>query len=76
MGSYERYRIGLDGTDDKTELKRIHLFLFTTEEIKLKPIDPMNPEARWGSLSEVHKLLTHKADKDYLLSISHLWVDV
>ena len=76
LGSYERFKIGLDGNDDKTELKKIHLYLFTTEEMKLQPIDPMNPEARWGSLSEVCSLLTHKADREYLLSVSHLWIHI
>ena len=76
LGSYERFKIGLDGTDDKTELKKIYLYLFTTEEMKLQPIDPMNPEARWGSLSEVCDLLTHRADRKYLLSVSHLWTHI
>ena len=30
LGHYERYKIGLDGKDDHSELKRIHLFLFCT----------------------------------------------
>ena len=30
LGHYERYKIGLDGKDDYSELKRIHLFLFST----------------------------------------------
>ena len=76
LGFFERYKIGLDGRDDKSELKRIHLFLFTTTEMKLSPIDPMNPEARWGSLKEVYDILTHKTDKDYMLSVSHLWNNI
>src|SRR3990167_7325349 len=31
LGSYERYRIGKEGSDDLTELKTIHLFLFKTD---------------------------------------------
>ena len=76
LGFFERYKIGLDGQDDKSELKRIHLFLFTTTEMKLSPIDPMNPEARWGSLKEVYDILTHRKDKDYMLSVSHLWDNI
>jgi len=76
LGFFERHKIGLDGKDDKSELKRIHLFLFTTKEMKLNPIDPMNPEARWGSLKEVYDILTHKTDKDYMLSVSHLWDNI
>ena len=67
LGYYERYKIGLDGKDDHSELKRIHLFLFSTSETVLNPIDPMNPEARWCNLDEALLLLTHQADKDYLL---------
>ena len=76
LGCYERYKIGLDGNDDKYELKRIHLYLFKTPQMKLNPIDPMNPEARWGSIKEVYDLLTHQADKDYFLSISNLWSNI
>jgi 8-oxo-dGTP pyrophosphatase MutT (NUDIX family) len=73
LGQYERYRIALDGSDDNGELKKICLYLFTTKQMELKPIDPMNPEARWGSVDEVYNLLTHQIDKDYFLSVSHLW---
>ena len=76
LGCYERFKIGLDGNDDKGELKRIHLYLFKTTQMELKPIDPINPEARWGSIQEVHDLLTHQADKDYFLSISNLWSNI
>ena len=50
--------------------------MFTTNQIELKPVDPMNPEARWGSIKEVHNLLTHQKDKDYFLSISNQWQDI
>tara|TARA_B100001123_G_C14656061_1_gene767629 strand:- start:154 stop:582 length:429 start_codon:yes stop_codon:yes gene_type:complete len=68
LGYYERFKIGLDGNDDTTELKRIHIFLFSTLENVLKPLDPMNPEARWCTFNEAVSLLTHKADQDYFLS--------
>ena len=76
LGYYERFKIGLDGNDDKGELKRIHLYLFKTTQIELNPIDPMNPEARWGSIKEIYDLLTHQADKEYFLSISNLWSNI
>ena len=69
LGSYERYRIGLDGGEDKSELKQIFMFLFTTKEEKLKPIDPGNPEARWVERNKVAELLTHKRDKEFFLSV-------
>lgn len=69
LGSYERYRIGLDGRDDKSELKKIFMFLFKTKQDALKPIDPTNPEARWVKKEEVADLLTHKKDKEFFLKI-------
>ena len=47
LGSYERYKGGLDGGDDPSEFKTIHMFLFSTDQEKLQPLDPCNPEARW-----------------------------
>ena len=69
LESYERYRIGLDGGEDKSELKQIFMFLFTTKEEKLKPIDPGNPDALWVKKEEVAELLTHKKDKEFFLSV-------
>ena len=69
MRSYERYRIGLDGGEDKSELKTIHMYLFETEEMELSPIDPANPEARWVNKEDVAELLTHKKDKEFFLNI-------
>lgn len=69
LGSYERYKIGLDGGDDKSELKTIYIFLFKTDEKNLKPIDPGNPEARWVEKNKVAELLTHKKDKEFVLNI-------
>ena len=65
LGSYNRYRIGLDGKDDLTELKIIHMFLFKVKKQKLKPIDPHNPEALWVNLKNVSNYLTHQKDKDF-----------
>ena len=62
LKSYPRYRIGLDGKDDKTELKVIYMFLFLTNEAVLAPHDPHNPEAKWLSPTDVIKTLTHKKD--------------
>jgi len=65
LGYYERYRIGLDGNDDLTELKRIYLFLFSCKKQKLVPLDPLNPEARWVPPQKVSDFLTHPKDKDF-----------
>ena len=65
-GYYDRFRIGLDGKDDLTESKRIHLFLFFCKKQKLQPIDPLNPEAIWTSQKNAIKCLTHPKDKSFL----------
>ncbi len=69
LGRYERYRIGLNDSDDKSELKKIVMFLFTTIQEELKPIDPGNPEARWVEKNKVADLLTHRKDKEFFLSV-------
>ncbi len=70
LGAYERYRISKDGKgEDTSELKHITMFLFTTAEYELKPIDPENPEARWVPEAEVPALLTHPKDKEFFLRV-------
>ncbi len=68
LGSYTRHRIGSNGGEDLSELKKIHMFLFETLETALKPLDPHNPEARWVDKSQVASLLTHTKDKAFYLS--------
>lgn len=65
LGSYQRYKIALGGGDDTSELKKITVFLFTTQETTLEPIDPMNPEARWVAANEVSQWLTHRNDQKF-----------
>lgn len=69
LGSYNRYRIGLDGKEDQSEQKTIYVFLFTTNEMELVPKDPHNPEARWVEKNEVAGYLTHPKDKEFFLKI-------
>ena len=68
LGTYERSRIGLHGGDDVSQRKRITLFLFRTEQMSLRPIDPENPEARWVDREDVAALLTHPKDKEFYLN--------
>ena len=65
LGKYTRYRIGLNGKNDESELKEIHMFLFETDEMILNPIDPHNPEARWVLPERVCEFLTHEKDKQF-----------
>ena len=70
LGSYQRYKIGPDGIGENiSEFKTIHMFLFTTKEKMLKPIDPKHPEARWVSKKHVAELLTHPKDRSFFMSI-------
>ncbi|MFZ2556165.1 MAG: NUDIX domain-containing protein [Minisyncoccia bacterium] len=70
LGFYERYRIAKGGVgEDTAELKRIHMFLFTTKTETLAPEDPENPAARWVPTEGVSALLTHPKDKEFFESI-------
>lgn len=69
LGSYVRHRIALDGGDDLSEKKTIHMFLFRTKQMELRPLDKDNPEARWVERDEVIPLLTHKKDREFFSRI-------
>lgn len=70
LGSYSRYKIGLgDVKEDTRELKVIHMFLFTTDEMKLKPRDSNHPEAKWAHVDDVESLLTHPKDKLFFKTV-------
>lgn len=69
LGTYQRYKIGKDGHEDKSELKVLHMFLFKTQESSLNPVDADNPEARWVGKEMVAELLTHPKDKEFFMGI-------
>ena len=69
LGSYERHKIGVDGGDDRSELKVITMFLFRTSETSLKPVDADNPEAKWVERSKVARLLTHEKDREFFQGV-------
>jgi len=74
LGSYERYRLGPPEPDGCTsgetkELKKIFLFLYTTSQSVLRPIDPHNPEAIWLSAEDIASRLTHPADAAYFATL-------
>ena len=62
LGTYTRYKIGLDGKDDLYEKKHITLFLFRTSETTLKPTDPNHPQAIWIEKKEIKNYITHPKD--------------
>jgi 8-oxo-dGTP pyrophosphatase MutT (NUDIX family) len=65
LPSYARYKLSGTGGEDRSELKTIHMFVFTTDESELSPIDPENPEARWVDRTKVAELLTHPKDREF-----------
>jgi len=69
LPSYQRFKIGKDGGEDKSELKFISMFLFKTDEMELEPIDPDNPEAKWLPKEEVYNILTHPKDKQFFQDV-------
>ena len=75
LGNYGRYRIGLDGKNDKSEYKTIYIFLFYSNQSILEPIDPINPEAIWVDFKKVTDILTHPEDKKFYLNSMDLWGD-
>lgn len=69
LGSYQRYKIGKNGGEDKTELKTIRMFLFRTKQTTLSPTDPRNPQASWIKKEEVAERLTHPKDKEFFRKV-------
>ncbi len=69
LGSYQRYKGTPDGGDDMSEFKTIYMFLFSTDEEKLKPIDPSNPDAQWVMSGQVAAKLTNGKDREFFESI-------
>jgi 8-oxo-dGTP pyrophosphatase MutT (NUDIX family) len=69
LGTYDRSLIGIDGKPDNQFSKTITIYLYTTPEEDLKPIDPENPEAKWVDPDEVENLLTHPKDKEFYKSV-------
>ena len=71
LGTYQRYKIGIAGGEDRSELKVITMFLFRAGQQELRPVDPENPEARWVERSKVAGLLTHPKDKEFFQGVEN-----
>lgn len=69
LGSYERFKINSAGNEDPNENKTITIFLFTTDEEVIKPVDSENPTAKWVEREAVAELLTHPKDREFFVSI-------
>lgn len=66
LDTYKRPRIGKDGQGDAPEIKTITIFLCSTDQKQLNPVDPENPEARWVEPEKVAEMLTHEKDKEFI----------
>ncbi len=71
LGSYTKYTIDDSGREDKSQLKRITVMLFTTTEMDLFPADARIREARWVKPAEALKMLTVPKDQEFLASVLH-----
>lgn len=69
LKSYSRYTLKNTGREDKTSLKRITMYLFTTDENDLNPMDPRTPEAKWVKRDDVAALLTHPKDQQFFRDV-------
>lgn len=69
LGTYERFRMNWDGTNNPDEFKEIVVFLFRTTQTDLAPRDPDNPSAKWVARDAVADMLTHPKDKEFFKSI-------
>lgn len=69
LGTYERYGMGIDGTDTLDTLKEIHMFLFATEpHTELAPTHEIE-EARWVSLSHIITEIGNVKDKAWFTTV-------
>lgn len=69
LGSYTRYSIDSAGMEDKRQLKRITIVLFTTKEAQLFPADARIREARWVTPAEAMDMLGAPKDQEFLASV-------
>lgn len=65
LGVYERFKGTASGGDDMSELKKIHMFYFKTDQTELQSQDVDNPEARWIPIDEVLTTLAHPKDREF-----------
>lgn len=69
LGTYERYAMNADGSDDRRILKEIHMFLFAAvPHAKLMPSLEIE-EARWVSLSHIVQEIGNAKDKAWFTTV-------
>lgn len=69
LGTYERYHIAQDGSDDMSELKEMHMYLFAAPpHSELAPTMEI-AEARWIPLQDVTKEIGNAKDRAWFVSV-------
>lgn len=69
LGTYERYAINKDGSDNLERLKSIHMFLFSAEPGAVLVPTLEIEEARWVSLSKIIDEIGNAKDKAWFVSV-------
>jgi len=69
LKSYKRHSLTDTGREDRDTIKRITMYLFTTQERDPYPMDPRMTQARWADPAEVPRLLAHPKDIDFFLEM-------
>lgn len=65
LKSYTRFGITNTGAEDRDRVRRLTMYLFTTSQEDLRPMDPRIPDARWVQKEQVHLLLSHPKDQEF-----------
>jgi 8-oxo-dGTP pyrophosphatase MutT (NUDIX family) len=69
LGSYERFKVGQGGVEDKTELKTVRMFLFAApKEAKLAPSMEI-AAAAWIPFRDVAEKLSHPVEKTWFAGV-------
>jgi 8-oxo-dGTP pyrophosphatase MutT (NUDIX family) len=65
LGAYERYRFDEHGNENRSELKHITFFLFTTSQVNLQPHDENITAAEWTIPERVAGRFIYHKDIDF-----------
>lgn len=69
LGGYERFAIDADGSDNREELKEVHMYLFAAPpHAQLLPTLEIE-EARWVSLSQIISEIGNAKDKAWFTTV-------
>lgn len=69
LGTYERYKMNLDGTDNLDRLKEIHMFLFAAVPHALLAPTMEIEEARWVPLPHVAESIGNAKDAAWFAGV-------